>query len=120
MTALCTKTGHHHSIYSKKYFKGDDFKQLLKELIEINGEGKIAIFCDNCSIHRTPDVRLFAKQHKIPLMFNLPYHPWFNGCELNFADWKLKWRKQLTILKAGFEKFKPHELLLNITQQLTP
>ena len=88
MTALCAKTGHHHSIYKDRYFKATDFKKLLKTLVRINGLGKIAIFVDNCSIHKTIDVLDYAERKKIPMMFNLPYHPWFNGCELNFGNWK--------------------------------
>jgi transposase len=62
--------------------------EFLKILKRQNCGKQIAIFLDNCSVHKTNKVKQFAIDNKIEMVFNIAYCPWFNGIEKVWAVMK--------------------------------
>ena len=62
---------------------------------------KCAILWDNASAHRARSVRACLERLDIMAIFNIPYHPQYNGIEHVFADVRARFRKRLTALKIS-------------------
>ena len=62
-------------------------------MLHAKQKGPYFLFLDNCSIHLTNDVRQQAAKLKVPLVFNVPYSPWFNGIEHFWAQSKRIYKK---------------------------
>ena len=65
-------------IYWKNYPKSintDRFLEWLNILQYRTGKQKIALFLDNLRVHHTKRVKQWCADHKIPLIFNVPYWP---------------------------------------------
>ena len=50
-----------------------------------NGDKPLALFVDNLSCHRSPDVRASANELDIRLIYNAIYSPEFNAIEMVFS-----------------------------------
>ena len=59
--------------------------EFIENLIEDQGESKIAIFMDNLRVHHTLDVKDLCAEYDIPLIFNLAYSPEYNPIETYFS-----------------------------------
>ncbi len=55
--------------------------EFLKFLRRSNCGRKIAVFLDNCSIHRCKEIYDFSKKIKLKFVYNIPYSPQLNGIE---------------------------------------
>lgn len=77
----------------------------LLELKRINCGKPIAVFLDNCSVHRSKRVIQFARKSKLKLIFNVPYSPQFNGIETLWAVMKHRFKNSITDKKIAGEKF---------------
>ena len=82
-------------------YKKEDVWHFLKVLKARYGKVKFAVFLDNATIHTSDATRLYASDLGIPLIFNLPYRPEYNGLENLWlhtkAEYKttvLAWRYQ--------------------------
>ena len=69
---------------------------------------------DNCSIHKAKAVREFCQINNIPLVFNIPYCPEYNGIEALWGVWKFQFRKQLLDLNLKGDQFKVQEIIEEI------
>ena len=84
-------------------FTAEDFKIILQRTREASGpDALLALFLDNCKIHRAHVVQDFAASPEIniELVWNLPYRPDLAGIEKLWADAKRRYIKELDRLKA--------------------
>ena len=63
----------------------------------------MGVFFYNAAINKTPKVKKAAERLKIELIFNLPYHPDYNGIELFWGVAKKQLRKQITSFRANHQ-----------------
>lgn len=75
--------------------------KFIRFLKRSNAGKKIALFLDNCSIHKAKKVKEYLEFKKIPYVYNLAYSPRFNGIERLWAQMKLKFRDKLAKLKLN-------------------
>lgn len=64
-----------------KSINSQSFIRFVELLIEVNQGKKIALFLDNCSVHRSKLVKQFLADNDIMSVFNLPYCPQYNPIE---------------------------------------
>lgn len=80
--------GHMSFRTSDKWYDSKQVRTFIMRLRRQSKYQKIAIFCDNASIHSAKIVKKYCKARNIPLLFNLPYEPDFNPIEHIFASMK--------------------------------
>ena len=74
-------------------YKKEDVWAFLKNLKKRYGRIKFAVFLDNASIHSSDATRSVAFDLGVPLIFNMPYRPAFNGIENMWGHAKEQYRK---------------------------
>ena len=84
------------------------FLDFLKNIPNIKNK---YLFLDNACIHHSKIVTEYVKQHKIDLLFNVPYSPEFNPIEIMFS--KLK-----KLVKDNKNNSNLGSLTLNITNAM--
>ena len=88
--------GRVHYHYGIRSFNADDFKDVLRETrAAYDRTAKLALFLDNCRIHKANIVRDYAAREEIAieLVWNLPYMPSLMGVELLWSRAKRSYRK---------------------------
>ena len=60
------------------------------------GDIKFAVFWDNASMHKSDETRLVASDLDVPLVFNLPYCPMYNGIENLWVHTKAAYKTAVT------------------------
>jgi transposase len=100
VAAISTKQNLIFSKYKKGYFNSEDMIKFIRFLKRQNAGKKIALFLDNCSIHKSKKVKEYLAYSKIPFVYNLAYAPRFNGIERLWAQMKLKFRDKLATFKT--------------------
>jgi len=76
---------------------------VLYKLRSFYGIGKkLAVFWDNASYHRSPEVLLYANDPEIDIRIirNVPYRPDFNGIELLWRSAKITFYKLVDSMRA--------------------
>jgi len=89
MGGVSMKTGKFSYISSNKYFDRWDTIKFLRMIRHQHRRRKLAVFWDNCSIHKTQEIKDEVRRLNIKLIHNVPYKPEYNGIELIWG--KLKW-----------------------------
>ena len=74
---------------------------LAKICVATPPEKKVALLWDNASSHRARTVKDYLGHADITAVFNVPYHPQFNGIEHVFSDVRRRYRKTITMLKIN-------------------
>ena len=62
-------------VFRDRSFNGAQFLAYLKELHASLAGRKYALYCDNCSIHKTIAVREWAAEEGIEFVLGVPYCP---------------------------------------------
>jgi len=84
LAALDLATGRiHYRIRSRK--RHGEFLHLLKALRARWPDQRLYLIMDNFSPHRHPDVRTWAADHDVELVFLPTYSSWLNWIEAEFA-----------------------------------
>ena len=88
----------HYDIY-KKGFNEEMFEDYLNNLYIANKHHRIAVFMDNCSSHKTTNIKLKMRELEIESIFNVYYMPDYNPTESCFSKVKNYYkRKKLNML----------------------
>ena len=74
IAAISSKFGLIHYDEKESSFDSVNFKEFLQYLRGQIQENSFAIVLENCSIHRTKEVRDFCSLKNIKLLFQVPYH----------------------------------------------
>ena len=102
IAATCVRTGDLLFDIGEKFQKQDDVRKFLtKILVETPPGKKVAILWDNASSHKAKSVRRFCEGMDITTIFNVAYHPQYNGIEHVFSDVRRRYRKKLTEVKIS-------------------
>ena len=102
MAAICVRTGKLIVDVQQKFQKQEDVNRFIARICsETPSRKKVAILWDNASSHRALTVRDYLASVDVAAIFNLPYHPQYNGIEHVFSDIKRRFRKRLTELKIA-------------------
>ena len=83
--------GNIHYKFGEFSFSSSDIIDFLRQLrARYNQGAKLAVFWDNCGIHKSHLVRSWLAEHdpELVLIFNIPYRPDLNGIELVWKDCK--------------------------------
>ena len=86
----------HHELIVGAGYKKEDVCHFLKVLKKKYKDVKFAVFLDNASIHTSDHTRLFAYDLGIPLIFNIPYCPQYNGLENLWIHTKVEYKRRVT------------------------
>jgi len=117
--AITSKTGRHYLKYYGKYLKSNDFIDFVRVLKQKVLPAKLAIFTDNCSIHKSKKVKAYIKEENIPMVFNIPYKPEWNGIEFLWAYYKFHFRKDLLDAKVENETTLLSDIISSIETTLS-
>ena len=75
-----TRSGFNHwEMLDGRFFDRWDFIKSMKNHHQKMAGEKYVLFLDNASIHKAKDTQMHAEILDIPLVFNVPYRPDFNG-----------------------------------------
>ena len=85
----------HHELLVGRSYKGEDVRHFLQELREKYGAESFAVFLDNASIHKSDATLAVAAGLDIPLLFNLPYCPEYNGLENLWLHTKAAYKQRV-------------------------
>ena len=96
MGTVSTRNGKEHFAFGEHAFNGDDFAAFLRSLHAHMGTTRYFVVLDNCRIHIVDQVKAVQAELGIRLVFVQPYSPWFNACELHWADAKRRFRGMQT------------------------
>ena len=101
-------------------FDSSDVKQALDVVRGMFPGEKVAIFWDNCSIHRSKETKAHVAKMKPPLFlcYNLPYRPDLNPIEKYWAQAKLRYRKDVDDKKTQSHPWCNKELVRNLVWSL--
>ena len=92
---------HHYDLHEGRAYDRWDFIDALKRFhTKMNGD-KYALFLDNASIHKAKDTKYMAEEWGIPLIYNVPYRPDFNGIEFVWGWAKQCYRKRIAASVIG-------------------
>lgn len=94
MGGVSAKDGRFIYQTKQKYFDRFDTIKFLRKLRRQSGWRKLAIFWDNCAIHKAEEVKEELKKLRIKVIHNVPYKPEYNGIELVWAKLKHNYRKE--------------------------
>lgn len=86
-------------------FKGGDIIEFLWQIKCSCALDQFGIFCDNASVHKTPDVKRWCEDNGVTMIYNLEYRPDLNGIEYFWAVAKHKYRTKLLEEKAHLRKY---------------
>ena len=103
VVAITAPQGLLHFRIRPKSFKTDDFLQFVKELRNELGGGQFDLVLDNCTIHKTKKLKDYCKEHKVGLIYQVPYHPEQQCCENFFAWSKEFFRRRILEQRLGKE-----------------
>ena len=88
---------------SPDYFDRFDILKFVQMLERRNRGKNWAIFWDNCPTHKANIVKDYLGEKGVPIVFNLPYCPEYNGIESLWGFQKKKFRKLITEAKVNKE-----------------
>ena len=91
--AITATKGKELFCFTERAFDGKQFLEYFKSLVKHMGQREWFMVLDNASIHKAPELARVAAEHKVPLVYTVPYCPWFNGIEEYWAETKLVFRK---------------------------
>jgi hypothetical protein len=103
IAAIGPKKGLLYADYKYAAFNSEDMINFLLRIRALHTpDHKIAIFLDNCSVHKSKATRKRAKNAdiNIELVYNIPYRPDLNGIEFFWGHAKRSYRKHLMQYKA--------------------
>ena len=90
LTTVIKNNSQFYDILSKKYYLPDYNCRCITERINT---GKLILFMDNASIHKTKDFMQKLKRYQ-NIMYNAPYTPQLNPIEFAFSKIKNTVRKE--------------------------
>lgn len=93
-----------------KPFEKTSFLEFLKQL---KLPPKTTLLMDNVSFHYSKDVKAWAQQRRINLLYTPPYSPWFNPIENFFSFIKISYRK-LGNINSAFAAQTPKDFFCRI------
>ena len=76
------------------------------------------MFLDNASIHNNDFLRQHAFDLDIPLIYNMPYRPEFNGIENLWLHTKVAYKKHITGCKYRGQSWKNPEVAARLIEQV--
>ena len=82
-------------LLSDKSVNSEEFIKFLKRCREIKKEGKLYLFVDNMTVHRSKIVTEYCQKAKIELLFNSAYSSEVNPIERLWAISKREFSKSL-------------------------
>ena len=77
---------------SERSFNAEGIRDFLQDLRDCVGPGRRTIMLDNASIHRSKATVDHARLLDFQMIWNVPYHPEFNGIEYVWAVVKARFR----------------------------
>ena len=92
--AISIENGLEHYQIFEKSVNYQKFIEYLDELYIENKHSSIAIFADNLSVHKTPNVMMKLHELDIEIIYNVPNQPDFNPVESCFSKIKNYYRRQ--------------------------
>ena len=119
MSAINAVDGNIVSLFKEdSYFDQYDFMNLLYKLKLQYQEHKVAVFLDNCSIHKTEKAVTYMRENQIERIMNVVYKPQYNGIELLWAKMKQMLRARLLEKKIRNEYFNTRIIIERIMQEI--
>ena len=70
------------------------FGDYLDNLSVANKHENIAVMMDNCSVHKTPAMKMKMEELNIKFIWNVPYSPDLNPIEACFSKIKNYYKRQ--------------------------
>lgn len=96
-----------------KPFEKSSFPEFLKHL---KLPPRTTLLMDNVSFHYSKDVKAWAHENKINLLYTPPYSPWFNPIENFFSFVKSSYRR-LSDVKMAFAAQPPKDFFHRIYER---
>ena len=91
--AVSRESGKLVFMFRERAFKGPDIVAFFRELAARMDGRTWFLLLDNATVHQTRALREEAERAGVPLVFNVPYSPWFNSIELHWAQAKHVFRR---------------------------
>ena len=101
LSAISKERGQEHFAIYDFSVNVSKFKQWLQGLRDSNSDGKICLFLDNLSAHRSKKSLAEMERLDFKWIFNIAYSPEYNPIELTFSKVKSSFRKLRAKKLAG-------------------